>query len=97
MLLIDEAWDIGGGNDMPPNQGGSDVGGGDAAQLAPILLNWAAKMMAAEGNPGASTWQPSAALRVSPNDAAYSLLGSRCGEEGEGGAAGRGLRPVGLL
>jgi hypothetical protein len=97
MLLIDEAWDIGGGVDEPPNQGCGGGGGGDAAQLAPILLNWAAKMMAAEGNPGASTWQPSAALRVSPNDAAYSLLGSRCGEEGEGGAAGRGLRPVGLL
>jgi hypothetical protein len=44
-----------------------------------LACNWLAKLLAAAGNPGVSTWR-NAAARASPNDAAYSMPAEECGE-----------------
>lgn len=56
------------------------IGGATAPRLpgvdpatSMLLVNWAAKLLAAAGNPGAAPWGPGGAARVEASPAAYSL------------------------
>jgi hypothetical protein len=92
LRAIDAAWD---------GEGGAGAGVLTGEALAPMLLNWLAKALAAAGNPGASTWAPSGAARVAApapvGEGRYALLSSQCGAtlgaradraDASGGAAG---------
>lgn len=87
LVLIDRAWNYEAAEDAAAAARAAGVHSprDDETAARVLLRNLLAKALAWTANPRAATWDASAAVRVNPNDAAYSL---------EGGVVGNALRAM---